>query len=50
MSGRALVRNPESHPPAAEQDQWVFPGAWLFPGVLTVQTLDAEDEFERARR
>jgi hypothetical protein len=50
MSGLAPVRNPASHPPVAEQDQWVFRGAGLSPGVLAVPALDAEDEFERARR
>jgi hypothetical protein len=50
MSGLALVRNPPSHPPAAEQDQWIFRGTSLTPGVQAVQTLEAEDEFERARR
>jgi len=34
MSGLALVRNPASHPPAAEQDQWILQGACLSPGVL----------------
>jgi hypothetical protein len=50
MNGLALVRNPASHPPAAEQDQWIFHGACLSPAVLAGQTLEAEDEFERARR
>ncbi len=50
MSGLAPVRNPASHPPAAEQDQWIFQGACLSPGVPAVQPLEAEDEFERARR
>jgi len=42
--GVAPIRNPASHPPVAEQ------GACLPPAVLEVQTLEAEDEFERARR
>jgi len=46
IGGLAPVRNPAGYPPAAQQDQWVF----LSPGVLAVQTLEAEDEFERARR
>jgi hypothetical protein len=50
MNGLALVRNPASHPPDAEQDQWIFQGVCLSPGVLAVQPLEAEDEFERARR
>jgi len=50
MSGLALVRNPAGHPSAVEQDQWIFQRACLSPGVLVVQTLEAEDEFERARR
>ena len=50
MSGLAVVRNPASHPPAAEQDQWIFRGPCLSPGVLAGQPLEAEDEFERARR
>jgi hypothetical protein len=50
MSGLALVRNPASHQPAAEQDQWIFPGACLSAAILAVQPLEAEDEFERARR
>ena len=40
----APIRNPASHPPVAEQ------GACLSSAVLAVQTLEAEDEFERARR
>jgi len=44
MSCLAPVRNPASHPPVAEQ------GACLSPGVLAVLPLEAEDEFERARR
>ena len=50
MSGLAPVRNPASHPPAAEQDQWIFQGDCRSPAVLAVQPLEAEDEFERARR
>ena len=50
MSGLAPVRNPASHPPAAEQYQWIFLGACLSPAVLAVRPLDAEDEFDRARR
>ena len=50
MSGLAPVRNPAGHAPDAEQDQWIFHGACLSPGVLAVQSLEAEDEFERARR
>jgi len=40
--GLAPVRNPASRPPAAER------GACLSPAVLGVQTLEAEDEFERS--
>ena len=50
MSGLAAVRNPAGHSPAAEQDQWIFQGTCLSAGVLAVQPLEAEDEFERARR
>jgi hypothetical protein len=50
MSGLTPVRNPAGHPSAAEQDQWIFQGACLSPDVLAVQPLEAEDEFERARR
>ncbi len=44
IGGLAPVRNPEGCAPAAEQ------GVCLSPSVLAVQTLEAEDEFERARR
>jgi len=50
MSRLAPVRNPAGHPPAAAQDQWIFQGACLSAGALAVQPLEAEDEFERARR
>ena len=55
MSGTSIcepapVRNPAGDQPGAEQDQWVFHGACPSPAVLAVQTLEAEDEFERARR
>jgi len=46
----APVRNPAGDLPVAEQEQWVFREAWLSPAVLAVQTPEAEDEFERARR
>ncbi len=46
----APVRNPAGDQPVAEQEQWVFREAWLSPAVLAVQTLETEDEFERARR
>ena len=50
IDGPAIIRNPANHPPVAEQEQWVFREAWLSPAVLAVQTPEAEDEFERARR
>jgi hypothetical protein len=35
---------------AAEQDQWIFRKPCLSLDVQAVQPLEAEDEFERARR
>jgi hypothetical protein len=45
IGGLASIRRPASHPPAAEQDQWVVQGSYV-PGPA----LETEDEFERARR
>jgi len=44
IGGLAPIRNPVSPPPVAKR------GACLSAGVLAVQTLEAEDEFERDRR
>jgi len=44
IGGLAPVRNPAGHAPGTGQDQWAVEG--VAPG----QMVDAEDEFERARR
>jgi hypothetical protein len=46
----ATVRSPAGQPPVAEEDEWVVQGSGLPLGVPPGQTLEAEDEFERARR
>jgi hypothetical protein len=50
IGGLAPLRIPAGHTLATEPDHWIAQGPCPPPGVPRNQTVETEDEFERARR